>query len=66
MNQDAEITTLIEIEYPNGRSVSIAEIENPDPPCDTIGIVADNVVILAMTPDEFVDFLNMGIRLVCH
>jgi hypothetical protein len=62
----AEITLLETITYANGRSISIVEIENPDPICDTIGIVVDNMVVLAMTPDEFVEFITMGVRLIGH
>jgi hypothetical protein len=62
----AEITVLDKITYANDRSISIAEVENPDPICDTIGIVVDGVLILAMTPDEFVEFVTMGVRLIGH
>jgi len=59
---DAEVTEIVSIEWENDRSISVVEIENPEPECDTIGVVADNELILALTPDEFVEFTLLCVR----
>lgn len=59
---DAEITEITSVEWDNDRSIAVVEIENPEPECDTIGIVADDKLVLAMTPDEFVEFTLMCVR----
>lgn len=59
---EAETNEITSIEWENDRAIAVVEIENPDPECDTIGIMADGKVILALTPDEFVEFSLMCVR----
>lgn len=54
------------VEYKNGACFKIGLLKNPEPECDTIGIIAasgsEEKLILSMTPEEFCEFTEMCVR----
>ena len=58
----AKYAVITGIEYENGRSEEIVNVLTPDPECDVVGLVVDGEVVIAWTPEEFTQFVQMCIR----
>ena len=55
-------TVITGIEYENGRSEEIVNVLTPEPEYDVVGLVVDGELVLAWTPEEFTEFVQMCVK----